>query len=70
MDSESCNKNEEDKQTKNGDHFPNDRSIFKSFWLRRTPGVTYQINRLLLECELGIVLPCGILLWTIFLIFR
>jgi hypothetical protein len=70
MDSESCNRNEEDKQTENGDHFSNDRSIFKSFWLRRTSGVTHQINRLLLECELGIILPCGILLWTIFLIFK
>jgi hypothetical protein len=71
MDSESCYKseNEGDKQKEAGDTIPDDRNVSKSIRVRRGSIGTDQINRFLVECEFGYVLPCGILLWTLFFIF-
>jgi hypothetical protein len=71
MDSESCYKseNEGDKQKETGDTIPDDRNVSKSIRIRRSAISVDQINRFLMECEFGYVLPCGILFWIIFLIF-
>jgi hypothetical protein len=70
MDSESFTeiKNEEDKQKQISNDFSDDRDVFKSFWIRRTSGDFDTVDRFLLECELGLVLPCGIFLYALFLL--
>jgi hypothetical protein len=72
MDSESCTeiKNEEDKQKQISNDFSDDRDVPKSLWIRRTSGDFDRVDRFLLECELGLVLPCGILLYALFLLLR
>jgi hypothetical protein len=72
MDSESFTKtkNEEDKQKQNCNNFPDAGDVPKPIRFRRSAGDPNTIDRFLLECELGIVLPCGILLFVVFLFFR
>jgi hypothetical protein len=72
MDSESFTKtkNEEDKQNQNCNNFSDAGNVPESIRIRRTTGDLNTVDRFLLECELGIVLPCGILLFTLFLLLR
>lgn len=72
MDSESCTKtkNEEDKQKQNCNNFSDDCDVLESIRIRRSTGNLNKVDRFLLECELGIVLPCGIVLFALFLLFR
>lgn len=72
MDSESFTKtkNEEDKQKQNCNNFPDFGDVPESIRIRRSTGDFNTVDRFLLECELGIVLPCGILLFTLFLLLR
>lgn len=72
MDSESFTKtkNEEDKQKQNCNKFPDFGDVLESLRIRRSTGDFNTVDRFLLECELGIVLPCGILLFTLFLLLR
>lgn len=70
MDSESCNlNNEQGKQKEVSNSVSDDRDVSEPLRIRRSSIDADQIDRILLECELGYVLPCGIILWTIFLIF-
>jgi len=71
MDSESCYKseNEEDKQKEAGDTIPTFRNVFFTSRLRRSSVYSNKIDRFLIWCEFGIILPCGILLWTLLYIF-
>jgi len=72
MDSESFTntKNEEDKQKQNCNNFSDGRYVPESLWIRRTASDLNTVDRFLLECELGLVLPCGIVLFTLFLLLR
>lgn len=72
MDSESFTKtkNEEDKQKQNCNNFSDAGDVLESIRIRRSAGDPNTIDRFLLECELGIVLPCGIVLFTLFLLLR
>jgi hypothetical protein len=70
MDSESCNlNNEQGKQKKVSNSVSDDRDVSEPFRIRRGSIDVDRFNRILLECEFGYVLPCGIILWTLFLIF-
>jgi hypothetical protein len=71
MDSESFtkNKNEEDKQEEAGDNISTFRNVFFATRLRRSSVHFDKIDRFLIWCEFGIVLPCGILFWIILYIF-
>jgi len=70
MDSEPyTQKNTGNEQKKIIHNVPDGRNVLQSIWIRRNSITTDQINRILWESELGFVFPCGILLWTLFLIF-
>jgi hypothetical protein len=71
MDSESFTKtkNEEDKQEEAGDNISTFRNVFFTTRLRRSSVHFDKIDRFLIWCEFGIVLPCGILFWIILYIF-
>ncbi len=43
--------------------------VSEPIWIRCDSNNVDRIDRKLLECELGYVLPCGIILWIIFLLF-
>jgi hypothetical protein len=70
MDSESYkSENEEDKQKEVGDTISTFRNVFFTSRLRRSSVYSDKIDRFLIWCEFGIILPCGILLWTLLYIF-
>jgi hypothetical protein len=70
MDSGPSIKNEKKLQKpKNGNTIPNDGNVLQSIWLRRDSNYVNEINRILLWSQLGFILPCGVLLWIILLIF-
>ena len=70
MDSKSCNlNNEQGKQKEVSNSISDDRDVSEPSRIRRSSIDVDRFNRILLECELGYVLPCGIVLWTLFLIF-
>jgi len=70
MDSESCNlNNEQGKQKEVSNSISDDRDVSEPSRIRRSSIDVDRFNRILLECELGYVLPFGIVLWTLFLIF-
>lgn len=70
MDSESCTtSNEKRKKTKTSNSISDDSNVSEPFRVRRNSDNVDEIDRFLLECEFGYVLPCGIILWTIFLLF-
>jgi len=67
MDSGPSIKHEE---TKTSNDFPNVGNVPESVWFRRDSDVVNQFNRLLFWSQFSFVLPCGILFWIIFFIFR
>lgn len=67
MDSGPSIKNEESKISNS---ISDVSDVSESFWLRRDSDYVNQINRFLLWSQFGFVLPCGILLWVVFFIFR
>ena len=70
MDSKSCNlNNEQGKQKEVSNSISDDRDVSEPARIRRSSIDVDRFNRILLECELGYVLPFGIVLWTLFLIF-
>ena len=71
MDSESFTKtkNEEDKQEEAGDTISTFRNVFFTTRLRRSSVHVDKIDRFLIWCEFGIILPCGILFWALLYIF-
>jgi len=70
MASESYICNEEDKQTAPSDRISNHRDVPKPTRIRRDSIDFNQINRFLIKCELGIILPCSVIFWIIFLLLR
>jgi hypothetical protein len=70
MDSESYICNEEDKQTAASDSISNYRDVPKSSRIRRDSVDFNKINRFLIKCEFGIILPCSLIFWIIFLLLR
>jgi hypothetical protein len=70
MDSESYVCNEEDKQTATSDSISNYRDVLKSPRIRRDSVDFDRINRFLIKCEFGIILPCSLIFWIIFLLLR
>jgi hypothetical protein len=56
-------------KTKTSNSIPNVRNVLQSVWVRRDSDPVDQINRFLLWSQFGFVLPCGLLLWIILLIF-
>lgn len=69
MDSESCISNNEGKKEKTSNSVSNDSDVSEPSRLRCSSDDANRFNRFLMECEFGYVLPCGIILWTLFLIF-
>jgi len=67
---ESDSKNEGDKQTKTSNPISDDRHVPESPSFRCGSIDLNRIDRFLITCEFGFVLPGGILLWTLFLLFR
>jgi hypothetical protein len=59
----------ENDKAKTSNSIPNVRDVLQSVWFRRDADIVNQINRFLLWSQFGFVLPCGILLWIILLIF-
>jgi len=49
--------------------FSNDSNVRKPIRIRRYSVDADQLNRFLVESQLCIVLPCGIILWIVFLLF-
>jgi hypothetical protein len=70
MDSESYVCNEEDKQTATSDSISNDSDVSEPFRFRRSSTDFDKINRFLIKCEFGIILPCSLIFWIIFLLLR
>jgi len=79
MDSDSKNEKQELTQEQNdgepqsgemGDFISNGRNVSKPNGIRCSPIDFNQVNRLLIWCEFGIILPCSIFLWVVFLLFR
>lgn len=69
MDSESCNlNNEQGKQKEVSNSISDDRDVSEPTRFRRSSIDVDGFNRILLEREFGYVLPCGIFLWTLFLL--
>lgn len=68
MDSESYVCNEKDKKIAASDSISNYRNVPEPSRIRRDSTDFDQINRYLIKCEFGIVLPCSILLWIVFLL--
>lgn len=56
-------------KAKISNNVPDDGNVLQPVWFRRDTNHANQINRLLLWCQFGFVLPCGILLWILLLIF-
>jgi len=69
MDSESCISSNEGKKEKTSNSISNDSDVSEPARVRRSSIDSDRFNRILLECEFGYVLPCGIILWTLFLLF-
>ena len=69
MDSESCISSDEGKKEKTSNSISNDSDVSEPARVRRSSIDSDRFNRILLECEFGYVLPCGIILWTLFLLF-
>ncbi len=69
MDSESCILSNEGKKEKTSNSISNDSDVSEPSRVRRSSIDSDRFNRILLECEFGYVLPCGIILWTLFLLF-
>jgi hypothetical protein len=67
---EGDSKNEGDKQTKTSNSISDDRNVHESSRIRCRSANLDQVNRFLIFCEFGYVLPCSIFLWIIFLLFR
>jgi hypothetical protein len=57
-------------QKENSNHLSNGRNVRESFRIRRPSIDVDTINRFLVESQFRFVLPCGVLLWVIFLFFR
>jgi hypothetical protein len=66
---EGDSKNEGEKQTKNSNTISDDSDVSEHPRVRCRSANLDQVNRFLILCEFGYVLPCGIILWTLFLIF-
>jgi hypothetical protein len=47
---------------------PNVRNVFQPLWIRRDSDHVDEFDRLILRRQFDFVLPCGILLWIIFLL--
>jgi len=70
MDSESCIlNNEQGKKEKTSNSISNDSDVSEPARFRRGSNDANRFDRILMECEFGYVLPCGIILWTLFLVF-
>ena len=69
MDSSDTDKRLNNEQTKTSNNMSNVGDVLQPIWLRRSAGDVNQFNWQLLESQFSIVLPCGILLWSILLIF-
>jgi hypothetical protein len=67
---ESDSKNEAEKQTKISNTISDDRDVPEPNGVRCRSVDLNRINRFLVTCEFGYVLPCSIFLWIIFLFFR
>ena len=67
---ESDSKNEGEKQTKTSNSISDDRDVPEPDGFRCRSIDLNQINRFLIRCEFGYVLPCSIFLWIVFLLFR
>lgn len=59
----------ENEKTKTSNIVSDDGDVLQSVWVRRDPDHVNQFNRFLLRSQFSFVLPCGILLWVILLIF-
>jgi len=59
----------ESESRKMGDIISYDSFIFESNGIRCSSIDFNRVNRFLIGCELGIILPCSIFLWVIFLLF-
>lgn len=71
MDSCECEeqKNSEGEKSEDGDPLFNARYVFQPFWLRYSRKANIGFDRLVLDYN-GYLLPCcGIVFWTIFLLF-
>ena len=69
MDSESCiSNNEQGKKEKTSNSIFNDSDVSEPARFRRGTIDADRFDRILLDCEFGYVLPCGIFLWTLFLL--
>jgi hypothetical protein len=49
---------------------PDVRNVFQSVWIRRDTDNVDETNRFLFRSQFGFVLACGVLFWTLLLIFR
>jgi len=56
-------------KTKASNSIPNDGNVLQSVRVRRYSDNADEINRFLFRSQFNFVLPCGILLWIILLIF-
>jgi hypothetical protein len=59
----------ENEKTKTSNIVSNDGDVLQSVRVRRDTNNVNEFNRFLLRSQFSFVLPCGILLWVIFLIF-
>ena len=62
------NKKKNDKN-KTSNIVPNVGDVFQPLWIRRYSDNSDEINWFLLWSQFSIVLPCGVLLWIILLLF-
>jgi hypothetical protein len=56
-------------KTKISNSIPDVRNVFQSVRIRRDTDNVNEANRFLFRSQFGFVLACGILFWTIFLVF-
>ena len=61
------NKKKNDKN-KTSNIVPNVGDVFQPLWIRRYSDNADEINWFLLRIQFSIILPCGILLWTLLLL--
>jgi hypothetical protein len=69
MDSGPSIKSNNNDKTKVSNNKSDARDVFQSLWFRRYPDNANEINGFLLWSQFNFILPCGILLWVILLLF-